>query len=410
MQQTERTGWLGAAAAAAILAIGLAHPARAQEEVKIGLLFEVTGPIANFIPPLIDSANLVADQVNANGGILGKKLKLVVADAQGTAQGAVDAASKLANVESVPIIVGSLTSGATMAAANAVAIPQGVTMISPTSTTPQLTTLDKKDLVFRIVPSDTYQGLVLADVLLDRGIKDVALTYVNNDYGVGVAENFRKAYTAKGGKITADQVHEPQKSSYRSELATLASGKSKTLVLIAYAGDSGLTILRQSLENGFFDSFIGTDGLRDNLLFKEIGSANLKGMFGTSPTSAPDTDGKKRFTTDYVKAYKSAENKLFIEQVYDATMMAALAIQQAGSTDRKRVHDGLRAVGTDKGETILPGEWAKAVALLKDGKTINYQGAAGPHVFDTHGDVAGYIGEWVVDGDNYKEVKVYAPK
>ncbi len=407
MPQTWRTAGLAAAAA---LALGLAAPAQAQDEVKIGLLFEVTGPIASFIPALMDSANLAADQINANGGILGKKLRLVVADAQGTAQGAVDAASKLANVEPVPIIVGALTSGATVAAANAVAVPQGVPMISPTATTPQLTTMDKKDLVFRIVPSDTYQGIVLADVLMDRGIKDVALTYVNNDYGVGIAENFRKAYTAKGGKITADQVHEPQKSSYRSELATLAAGKSKTLVLIAYAGDSGLTMVRQSLENGFFDGFVGTDGLRDNLLFKEIGAANLKGMFGTAPTSAPDTDAKKRFTAAYAQAYKSAENKLFIEQVYDATMMAALAIQKAGSTDRKAVHDGLRAIGTDKGEAVMPGDWAKAVQLIKDGKPVVYQGASGVHAFDAHGDVTGYIGEWVVDGDKYKEIKVFAPK
>ena len=118
---------------------------------------------------------------------------------------------------------------------------------------------------------------MLAKLLLEQGYERVALSFVNNDYGVGIAGSFRNAYVAAGGTITSDQIHEPNKSSYRSELATLADGDPQGLVLIAFAGESGITIVRQALENDFFSQFIGTDGMRDNLLIEQIGEENLEG-------------------------------------------------------------------------------------------------------------------------------------
>ena len=88
------------------------------------------------------------------------------------------------------------------------------------------------------------------------------------DYGVGLAETFTAAYKALGGKVTGQQKHEDKKASYRAELATLSKGKPDALVVLAYAGGSGLTIIRQSLENGFFSKFVGADGMRDKVLFK----------------------------------------------------------------------------------------------------------------------------------------------
>src|SRR6185295_3851720 len=109
-------GGLGGLAVAG-LALGLAtgRPAAAADDVKLGILFDVTGPIANFVPPILDAVKLAVDEVNANGGILnGQKLQMIVGDTQGTAQGSVDAATKLVNVENVAAIVGALTSGATV--------------------------------------------------------------------------------------------------------------------------------------------------------------------------------------------------------------------------------------------------------------------------------------------------------
>ena len=389
---------------------GLLAPAQAQEEVKLGALMDVTGPIANFMPALLAAQQLAVDEVNNNGGIQGgKKLRLVTIDTQGNEQGSVDGARKLVSVENVPIIVGPLLSGTVIPAAGSVTIPAGVPLIAPTATSPAITTMPKKDMLFRIVPSDTYQGKVLARLVLDKGFKQVALSYANNDYGVGIAEVFRKEYTAAGGTIVADQIHETKKASYRAELATLAAAKPPALVLIAYAGDSGLTIVKQALENNFFNTFIGTESIRDNTMIKQIGAENLKNFYGTAPTSPTDTTAHKKFDEAFGKAYPGMTNKLFVEQVYDATMMAALALEKAGSTDRVKVRDALRAIAGPDGIKIEPTEWKKAVDAIKSGQPIAFVGAAGPHVFDGNGDVTGYIGEWLVSGDEFKEVKVYPP-
>ena len=223
-------------AAAALLGTGTAALA---DDTKIGILMDITGPIANFNPPLQNAADLAVKQVNEQGGLLGGTAVAVYGDTTGTAQGAVDAAQKLVNVENVPIIMGALMSGTTIAAAEAAIIPAGVPQISPTATSPAMTFLEDNGLVFRIVPSDNYQGEILAKMVMDEGIKKVALTFVNNDYGVGIGETFIDAYTEAGGEIVAEAKHEEKKDSYRSELASLAKGDAEALVVIAYAGDSG---------------------------------------------------------------------------------------------------------------------------------------------------------------------------
>ena len=168
------------------------------DDVKIGALMDQTGPIASFMPPLQNAANLAIKHVNDGGGLLGGKAVLAVGDTTGAAQPAVDAATKLVNVENVPVIMGAFMSGTTIAAANAVTIPAGVVQISPTATSPAMTDIADNDTLFRLVPSDNYQGTVLAKIVLDEGIKKVAVTYVNNDYGVGIGQTFIDAYKTAG--------------------------------------------------------------------------------------------------------------------------------------------------------------------------------------------------------------------
>ena len=123
-------------------------------------------------------------------------------------------------------------------------------MSSPSATSPALTTLNDKDLVFRTSPSDAYQGEVMARLLLKKNIRDIAITYVNNDYGKGFADSLAAAYTAAGGKVTANVSHEEGKSDYRAEIGRLATAGSQNLVILAYASGSGNTVLRQAVESG----------------------------------------------------------------------------------------------------------------------------------------------------------------
>ncbi len=378
------------------------------EDVKVGALMGITGPLANFIPPILNAAKLAEADVNAGGGILGGgKFTLVVADGQAAAQPSVDAASKLVNLEEVAAIMGGLSSGATIAAANAVSIPNKVLQLSPTATAPTMTDIEDDDYLFRIVPSDNYQGQVLAKIVLDEGINKVAVAFVNNDYGVGIAGTFKTAYEAMGGTVTAYEKHEDKKNSYRGELATLASSGAEALVVIAYAGGSGAKIVKQSLENGFFDRFIGTDGLRDDLLIEQVGADALANSFFSAPTSPSDNPVAGPFHKRFDETYGEGSDKPFVDQAYDATMLLALAIEKAGSTDRTAVRDALREVSNAPGEVVVPGEWKKAVELIAAGKDINYEGVSGQHEFDKAGDVSGYIGKFIVKGTSYEQIGIF---
>jgi branched-chain amino acid transport system substrate-binding protein len=388
------------------LALTLSSWSALAQDTKIGALMDVTGPIASFIPPLTNAVTLAVKHVNDQGGLLNGRAALAIGDTQGAAQTAVDAASKLANVENASIIMGALMSGTTISAANAVTIPAGLVMISPTATSPAMTDLDDKDTLFRLVPSDNYQGDVLARMVLAAGIKKVAVTFVNNDYGVGIGNTFMAAYKAAGGTVTASTKHEEKKNSYRSELATLAASGAEALVVVAYAGDSGGTIVKQSIEGGLFTKFIGTDGLRDEALIKAVGAKALETSFFSSPTSPADNAAQATLHKLFNDEYKAGADKAFVDQVYDATFLAALAVEQAGSGERSKMAAALRAVTSGKGEPILPGEWVKAKKLIAEKKPITYVGAGGAYAFDAKGDVKGYIGKFVVDGDKYKQVEI----
>lgn len=391
----------------AMTAAGLLAGTSAFADTKIGLLMDITGPIASFIPPLQNASNLAIKHVNEQGGLLDGQAVAVYGDTTGSAQSAVDAAGKLVNVENVPVIMGALMSGTTISAANAVSIPAGIVQISPTATSPAITDIADNDLLFRLVPSDNYQGKVLAKIVLDEGIKKVAVTFVNNDYGVGIGNTFIEAYKAAGGEVVAAEKHEEKKNSYRSELATLAKGGAEALVVVAYAGDSGSTIVKQSIEGGLFTRFIGTDGLRDEALIKEVGADALKDSFFSSPTSPQDNPAQKTLHDAFNAEYKEGADKAFVDQTYDATFLAMLAVEKAGSADKTKIAAALREVASAPGDKVGPGEWAKAKELIKAGKDVDYSGAGGDYEFDAKGDVTGYIGKFVVDGDKYKQVGIF---
>jgi branched-chain amino acid transport system substrate-binding protein len=389
---------LSAAAAAALLAA----PAQAQD-VKIGGLFGITGPIASLVPPIVESAKLAVKHVNEQGGILkGGKLELIIADGQCNPQASAAAAKKLVDVDKVVGIVGELCSGATIAAAEAATIPAGVVQISPASTAPTITTLKDKDFVFRTCPSDAFQGEVLAKYLVKRGIKKVALTFMNNDYGRGLAGAFRDAFKKAGGTITADLEHNEKAASFRSELATLARGKPDYLLLIAYANSSGPVLIKQALEGGFFKKFIGSEGTRDPKLYEQIGIKNLEGML-ISATGEPAGKNLDAFNAELGKVNKDHVGKPFTAHGYDAAFMLALAIETAGSTDRAKIRDALRRIASVGGVAIAPGEWKKAKEAIAKKQKVFYHGAAGNHVFDRTGDVSGVVDIYEIkDGKEQK--------
>ena len=394
---------LGGAGVVASL-VGLAAGSSFAQEIKVGSIAAVTGPVAELVEGIAAGRNLAAQHVNDQGGLLdGATYRLVLGDSQCDPKAAVDAATKAVNVEQVVAIIGGTCSGATNAMAQSVTIPAGVVSVSNSSTAPSITELEDKDLVFRVAPSDAYQGQVLAGLAIDRGLKKLALTYSNDDYNAGLAAAFEQSFRELGGEITANQMHEPNKASYRSELATLARQPADALALFAYYGGSGITIIRNSLENGLFQNFLAADGMSDTAVIEQIGADALRDhLFVTLPGADTANPSYQAFATEFAKSGKDPTGP-FIANGYDATFLIALAIEKAGAADRAKIGEALRAVANPPGIVIRPGEWSEAKEAIAAGDDINYEGASGPVDFDENGDVAGIYQLYTVGaGDQWE--------
>lgn len=375
------------------------------EGLKLGALLPLTGGLQAYGETSLNGIKLAVDQINAAGGVNGGKVEMIVGDDQTNPQAGVAAAQKMVSVDKINAMVGALSSGVTIPVAQTVTSKAGVPQVSGASTAPAITTLEDNDLLFRTVPTDAVQGVGLAELAVAAGIKDVAVVYLNNDYGKGLAEAFTASFEAKGGKVTASVGFEEKQASYRGELQKAAAGGSKHLVQIAYPED-GIPMLKQSLEGGYFTKFIFTDGMKAQEMVDNIGAENLEGAFGTTPESAGQA----------ASAYKAAfeakfgpTEKPYSDTAYDATMILALAATKAGSNDPKAIHAAMRDVANAPGEAVLPGEFAKGVALLKAGKDIDYVGASGPVDFDKAGDVSGTFAHWVIKGGKFETVKIFVP-
>ncbi|MFP4127103.1 MAG: ABC transporter substrate-binding protein [Alphaproteobacteria bacterium] len=390
-------------AAGLLSASFLAAPALA-EGLKLGALIPLSGGLATYGESSLNGMRLAVDQANAADGVLGGEVELVVGDTQTRSQPAVDAANRLVGVEGVSGILGAMSSGNTVPVATSVSAVEGIPQISNASTAPTITDLDDNDFLFRTVPSDAQQGLVLGDLVEAEEIERVAVLYVNNDYGQGLAESFEASFTEAGGTVTQSAAFEPNKASYRGELSNVAGDGAEALLLIAYPDDGGLLILRQSLEEGFFERFIFTDGMKASQVATDFGEF-IDGAFGTAP-KAPESAEAEAFASAYEEAYGEMPPLPFIDSAYDAAMILMLAAEAAGSAEGEAIRDAIRDVTNAPGEVVGPGEFARAKELLADGEDIDYEGAAGSHEFDENGDVSGAYEHWVITDGELETVEI----
>jgi len=359
-----------ASAALAILAGG----AQAQD-IKIGVLLGYTGPLESVTPMMYDSAAMAIKEVSDSHALLGgATVEAVKGDDTCTdAAAATAAATKLVTTDHVAAIVGGDCSGVTGAVLQSVARPNGIVMISPSATSPALSTAPDDGLFFRTSPSDARQGQVMTDVLMKRGIKSVALTYTNNDYGKGLADAFKTDYEKAGGKVTSDIPHEDNKSDYSAEVGTLASAGGDMLVVAGYVDKGGKGIIQASLDTGAFSKFYLPDGMYGNSLIKAIGP-DLNGSFGDVP--GIDSEGHTKFL-EMAKAAGFDGTSSFTGESYDAAALIMLAMQAAKSAKSADFKTKVMDVANAPGTKILPGELAKGLKLLAEGKAVDYEGATG---------------------------------
>lgn len=341
--------------------------------VRLGVLLGFTGPIESLTPAMAASAELAMREVSESGLLLGgMRVEPVRADSTCIdAAAATAAAERLITSDRVHAIVGADCSGATTAVVQNVAVPRGVVMISPSSTSPALTTVADNGLFFRTAPSDARQGEVIAEMLREQGIQRAALTFTNNDYGRGLANSIQTNFERLGGRITISAPHDDGRGDYTAEVAALAAAGGDILIVAGYVDQGGRGIIRSALDTGAFSRFFLPDGMIGDSLPEAIGP-KLNGSIGVKPGS--DSPGGQRF-----EALAQAANinlGPYTYQSYDAAALILLAMQAANSTDPAVFVNKIMEVANGPGETIYAGDLARGLQILAEGGTINYVGAS----------------------------------
>ncbi len=366
------------------------------DPIKIGTLIDATGDLAVFGPPIVLATDLAAVLINEAGGIDGRQIEMIHRDSGTSPQIATDAASALVNVDGVEAIVGSLSSGVSLAVAESVTIPNGAVLVSPASTSPALSSLDDNDLVFRTTVSDAFQGVILAQVANELGYDNVATMYINNAYGEGLSTVFAETFESLGGTVSASVPIEGGQASYTSELRQASQGGATVLMAMSYPETAGV-YLREAVEGQFFDEFMFVDGTKNQEMFDTVGADNFEGNYGTAPGS-PGTPSQNAFQELYASKLGGDPSSIFISEAFDAAAILALAIAEAGSEDGDDIKAAMRRVANAPGEQVGPGDLAKALQLISEGKDIDYVGAAGEQEMDENGDVLNTIEIWKIEG------------
>ena len=370
-------------------------------EIKMGIILGFTGPIESLTPAMAASAELAFKEASDSGSLLGgSKITPMRADSTCVDSAAATAAAEGLISGGVAAIMGADCSGVTGAIATNVAVPNGVVMISPSATSPGLTTLDDKGFFFRTAPSDARGGQILADITKDRGIKSVAITFTNNDYGKGLADVYKAAVEAHGISVTTVTAHEDGKADYTSEAATLASAGGDALAVIGYLDQGGKGVIEASLDAGSFDTFILSDGMIGQSIVDAIGS-DLDKSFGSLPGSTGKGAG---VFAEVAKAGGIDSSGPYTGESYDAAALIVLAMQAGNSADRASIAQNVMDVANAPGTKIFPGELKKGLDLLAEGKKIDYEGATGVS-FTEVGEAEGSFLEKEIKGGKFETAK-----
>jgi ABC-type branched-subunit amino acid transport system substrate-binding protein len=370
----------------------------------VGVVVSLTGAAGRYGQAASKSVELAFRELNKAAGvqgIAGCQLAFDLRDDQSQGSVGVDQARQLVDLKKVPAIIGGTISSVSIPMVTSVTAPAGVVQISPASSTPSLTKLaiegKTNGWFFRTITGDALQGTAAAKYALDQGIKALTVIYVNNDFGVNMVAEFRRAYHALGGKIIGVTPYNPDQSSYNAEVTKALKDDPPALYFIGYPGD-GTTIVRTWIQQGGPQRFLLSDGMNTADVIKGVGKQFLNNAYGTSSgsTRTPSTEY-------FAKAYPAMSGGFdpdspAADRAFDASAILGLAIAQAGSFEAAAIRGAIRKVTDPGGEVVYAGPqgFARALQLIREKKRVRYVGVIGPVQFDKYGDIAGPFRTWKI--------------
>jgi branched-chain amino acid transport system substrate-binding protein len=317
-----------------------AQTAQPAGDIPVGVYGALTGSEAAFGTSTVNGVRIAADEINAAGGVLGRRIRLVVEDDQGRAEEAASVVTKLITSDGVVALIGENSSNQSLAAAP-IAQSNGVPMISPSSTNPTVT--EKGDSIFRVCFTDPYQGKALASFVRGNLKLDTAAILVDkkNDYSVGLARVFREEFEAAGGKIVAEQSYSGGDTEFRPQLTAIKGKSPQALFIPGFYTEVG-QIAIQARDLGLNAPLVGGDGW-DSPVVIQIGGKAIEGSYFSDHYFVGDTRPVvKKFVAEFVKRY-GGKPEATAALGYDALHIWANAARRANSIDKKAVRDQIAA-------------------------------------------------------------------
>lgn len=349
----------------------------APSRVRIGTLLGFTGPIESLTGPMAAGAEAAMKEVSASRLFLGgTSVEPLRGDSTCIdSSTAISEANRLLD-EGARGIVGADCSGVTSAVLKNVASKRGVVMVSPSATSPALTGASRDQLFYRIAPSDARFGELMSDILIDSGVHKVAVTYVNNDYGLGQKDSFARTFERKGGLITSITAHKDGQADYRGVLRKLSAGGARDLVIFGYSDQGGGALLRAAQKSGAFDRFHLGDGMSPSRFDRSLKNA-LEGSLYLTPIS-----GGEGYDAFGRAVGSGLADKVYAPESYDAAAVLLLAMQSAGSDDPQAYRSHVERIANAPGVPILAGDLERGLRILAEGGEINYDGATDVEFID----------------------------
>ena len=326
---------------------GTSGPAPAAE-IVIGHYGSMTGNTAHFGQDTDRAIQLAVAEVNAAGGLLGRKVKLVTLDDRGDSAEAANAVTRLIDVEKVNALIGEVASSLSLAGGR-VAQRRKVPMVSPSSTNPKVTEVG--DYIFRVCFIDPFQGKVMANFARDNlKLDEVAiLKDVKNDYSIGLADAFKTAFLAKGGKISVEQSYSAGDTDFSAQVTAIKATKAQALYVPGYYAEVG-AIARTAQRLGLKVPLMGGDGWDAPDLYKIGGDALEGSYFSNHFDPGVGTPTSKKFMAAFKQKFGQEPTGLGALG-YDAALVLFDAMKRAGGTDPAKVRDELAKTKNLEGVT-----------------------------------------------------------
>ena len=349
--------------------------------LRQGVLLPLTGDLGSLGQPIRDGAILPAAQLEGETSFT---IDIQQEDTETNPQAGISGANTLIN-NGYPAITGPASSGVNLQVTRNAMIPNSTVGVSPSSTSPAVTTLDDDDYIFRTCPSDALQGRVIAQVGAESlGNSTAATMYVNNSYGQALSQSFAGAFEERGGSVSQQVAFQKEQSSYSSQLETALNGSPDMLVVIGYPA-SGVQLFRDYYSDfASGEDIVVTDGLIANDLPDDVDN-DMGNVTGTAPKASGP--GREAFDSLYQDEYGRAPG-VFNAQAYDATAVSLLANIYAGENSGTAIRDNMRRAANPDGEEFGPDSLAEAFETAAAGDEVNYQGASSSVNFDENGDMA----------------------